>query len=160
MAKRNYYEVLGVPRNIDDHTLRKTYKKLALRWHPDKNPDNQKDAEEKFKEISEAYHCLIDTDKRVFYSSTRQIMIVMVMRMAQDLLHPEKMTANRLDKQITIINSLVVDSALNITPILLEGLILPVRTMPEQKVSLSKQTELVLNKKVHFQNLEFLKLQM
>ena len=55
MSKKDYYEVLGVNKNASDNEIRRAYKKLALKWHPDKHPDNKKKAEEKFKEISEAY---------------------------------------------------------------------------------------------------------
>lgn len=66
MAKRDYYEVLGVEKNADDATIKKAYRKLAMQFHPDKNPDN-KEAEEKFKEASEAYEVLSDKDKRQIY---------------------------------------------------------------------------------------------
>ncbi len=65
-TKRNYYEVLGVSRSADQETLKKVYRKLALQYHPDRNPGN-KQAEEKFKEISEAYAILSDTQKRSAY---------------------------------------------------------------------------------------------
>ena len=65
MAK-DYYEVLGVDRNADDSTIKKAYRKLAMKYHPDRNPDN-KEAEEKFKEIGEAYEVLSDADKRAAY---------------------------------------------------------------------------------------------
>ncbi|RWW19158.1 hypothetical protein GW17_00016808 [Ensete ventricosum] len=56
----DYYKTLGVDRNASDDDLKKAYRKLAMRWHPDKNPDKKKDAEAKFKQISEAYDvCLI-----------------------------------------------------------------------------------------------------
>lgn len=66
-TKRCYYEILALikPSNTDE--IRKAYKKLALKWHPDKNPDNVKEAEEKFKEIAEAYEVLSDTDKKGIY---------------------------------------------------------------------------------------------
>jgi hypothetical protein len=51
----DYYKVLGVDRGASDDDLKKAYRKLAMRWHPDKNPTNKKDAEAKFKQISEAY---------------------------------------------------------------------------------------------------------
>ncbi|MDO4221762.1 MAG: molecular chaperone DnaJ [Akkermansia sp.] len=63
---RDYYEVLGVDRNADDATIKKAYRKLAMKYHPDRNPDN-KEAEEKFKELGEAYEVLSDADKRAAY---------------------------------------------------------------------------------------------
>ncbi|MBN2134962.1 MAG: molecular chaperone DnaJ [Acidobacteria bacterium] len=65
--KRDYYEVLGVSRDVTDQELKKAYRALALKYHPDKNPDNQSEAEEKFKEITEAYSVLIDAEKRSRY---------------------------------------------------------------------------------------------
>jgi molecular chaperone DnaJ len=64
--KRDYYEVLGVARDADDAALKKAYRKLALQYHPDKNPGD-KESEEKFKEASEAYAVLSDPDKRARY---------------------------------------------------------------------------------------------
>lgn len=64
--KRDYYEVLGVDKNADDSTIKKAYRKLAMQFHPDKNP-NDKAAEEKFKEASEAYEVLSDPDKKKIY---------------------------------------------------------------------------------------------
>lgn len=66
MAKRDYYEVLGVDKNADEASIKKAYRKLAMQYHPDKNPDN-KAAEEKFKEASEAYEVLSDKEKRQIY---------------------------------------------------------------------------------------------
>lgn len=66
MAKRDYYEVLGVPRDADQTAIKKAYRKLALQFHPDKNPGD-KAAEEKFKEAAEAYEILSDADKRARY---------------------------------------------------------------------------------------------
>ena len=63
MAKRDYYEVLGVDRNASASDIKKAYRKLAIQYHPDKNPDN-KEAEEKFKEAAEAYSVLSDHDKK------------------------------------------------------------------------------------------------
>ncbi|CUQ97479.1 Chaperone protein DnaJ [Escherichia coli] len=51
----DYYKILQVDRNAKDEDLKKAYRKLAMKWHPDKNPKNKKDAEAKFKQISEAY---------------------------------------------------------------------------------------------------------
>ena len=65
MAK-DYYEVLGVAKDADESTIKKAYRKLAMKYHPDRNPDN-KEAEEKFKEIGEAYEVLSDADKRAAY---------------------------------------------------------------------------------------------
>lgn len=65
-TKRDYYEVLGVDKNVDAQALKKAYRKLAMQYHPDRNPDN-KEAEEKFKEISEAYEVLSDDTKRQTY---------------------------------------------------------------------------------------------
>ncbi len=66
MSKRDFYEVLGVAKNADDDTLKKAYRKLAMQYHPDRNPDN-KAAEDKFKEAAEAYEILSDKDKRARY---------------------------------------------------------------------------------------------
>merc|ERR1719166_491298 len=66
-AKRDYYEVLGVSKDADDKQIKKAYRKLALKWHPDKNPNNKKEAEEKFKEIAQAYEVLSDKKKRAAY---------------------------------------------------------------------------------------------
>ncbi len=67
MAKRDYYEVLGIDRNADDTAIKKAYRKLALQYHPDKNPDD-KAAEDKFKEAAEAYEILSDSAKRQRYN--------------------------------------------------------------------------------------------
>lgn len=66
MAKRDYYEVLGVSKNASDDEIKKAYRKLAVKYHPDKNPGD-KEAEEKFKEISEAHEVLSDKQKRSRY---------------------------------------------------------------------------------------------
>ena len=66
MAKRDYYEILGVSKTAPKDELKKAYRKLALQYHPDKNPDN-KEAEEKFKEAAEAYEVLSDDQKRSAY---------------------------------------------------------------------------------------------
>lgn len=66
MAKRDYYEVLGLSKSASQQEIKKAYRKLAIKYHPDKNPDN-KEAEEKFKEAAEAYEILSDEDKRARY---------------------------------------------------------------------------------------------
>ena len=66
MAKRDYYEVLGVNRDASDDDIKKSYRRLAMKHHPDRNPDNPK-AEEAFKEAKEAYEVLSDANKRAAY---------------------------------------------------------------------------------------------
>jgi molecular chaperone DnaJ len=66
MAKQDYYEVLGVDRSADEAELKSAYRKLAMKLHPDRNPDND-EAEQKFKEVNEAYDVLRDEDKRAAY---------------------------------------------------------------------------------------------
>ena len=62
-----YYDILNVTRNVDDKELKKKYKQLALKWHPDKHTENKKQAEDKFKQINEAYSVLSDKNKRNIY---------------------------------------------------------------------------------------------
>ncbi|KAJ8272523.1 hypothetical protein GJAV_G00090180 [Gymnothorax javanicus] len=62
-----YYHVLGVQKNATPDDIKKAYRKLALKWHPDKNPGNKEEAERKFKELSEAYEVLSDEHKRDIY---------------------------------------------------------------------------------------------
>ncbi len=66
MSKRDFYEILGVDKNADAQTIKKAYRKVAMKYHPDRNPDN-KEAEEKFKEAAEAYEVLSDADKKARY---------------------------------------------------------------------------------------------
>ena len=64
--KRDYYEVLGVSKQASAEEIKKAYRKMAIKYHPDKNPDN-KEAEEKFKEAAEAYEVLSNPEKRSRY---------------------------------------------------------------------------------------------
>lgn len=68
MGKRDYYEVLGVSRQAGEDEIKKSYRKLALKYHPDRNPGD-KEAEEKFKEAAEAYEVLRDQQKRQIYDA-------------------------------------------------------------------------------------------
>lgn len=67
MADKDYYAILGVDRNATDEEIKKAYRKMAKKWHPDANPNNRKEAEEKFKEVGEAYSTLSDPQKRRMY---------------------------------------------------------------------------------------------
>ncbi len=67
MEKRDYYEILGLSKDATKDEIKRAYRKLAKKWHPDMNPDNREEAEEKFKEISEAYAVLSDDEKRRLY---------------------------------------------------------------------------------------------
>src|SRR5688500_14861873 len=66
MAKRDYYKVLDVPKNAAEADIKKAYRRLAMKYHPDRNPED-KEAEEKFKEAKEAYEVLTDAQKRAAY---------------------------------------------------------------------------------------------
>ncbi|KAK7939647.1 hypothetical protein WMY93_002973 [Mugilogobius chulae] len=63
----DYYKILGVPKTASQEDIKKAYRKLALKWHPDKNPENKEEAEKKFKELAEAYEVLSDKSKRDSY---------------------------------------------------------------------------------------------
>jgi curved DNA-binding protein CbpA len=68
-TQKDYYEILGVSKEATPEEIRKAYKKLAIKWHPDKHVDDKKEAEEKFKEIAEAYSVLSDPDKKREYDT-------------------------------------------------------------------------------------------
>jgi len=67
MARKDYYQILGVGRDADESTIKKAYRNLAMKYHPDRNKGNEKEANEKFKEINEAYEVLGDPKKRKQY---------------------------------------------------------------------------------------------
>ena len=69
VAFKDYYEVLGVPKSATDKEIKAAYRKLARKWHPDANPDDQAAAEERFKELQEAYEVLSDPEKRQKYDA-------------------------------------------------------------------------------------------
>ena len=64
---KNYYNILEIEKNASEEEIKKAYKKGALKWHPDKNVNNKEEAENKFKDISEAYSVLSDPQKRNIY---------------------------------------------------------------------------------------------
>ena len=64
---KNFYEILGVKKDVNEKELKRQYRKLALKWHPDKNLNNQEEAKKKFEEISNAYQVLLDPEKREIY---------------------------------------------------------------------------------------------
>ena len=72
MAGKDYYDILGVKEDASEAEIKKAYRKLALKYHPDKNPGDKK-AEEKFKEISEAYYALGDKERRAKYDNLRKM---------------------------------------------------------------------------------------
>src|ERR1051325_8792724 len=67
MSKKDYYESLGVARNASEAEIKQAYRRLAMKHHPDRNPDDKKSSEAKFKEVKEAYEILSDAQKRAAY---------------------------------------------------------------------------------------------
>ena len=66
MSNKDFYEILGVSRSASDDEIKKAYRKLAMKYHPDRNPGD-KEAEEKFKEVQKAYDTLSDKEKRCIF---------------------------------------------------------------------------------------------
>lgn len=62
MSTKSYYDILEISKDASENEIKKAYKRLALKWHPDKNPEYLKEAEQRFKEISEAYEVLSDSN--------------------------------------------------------------------------------------------------
>lgn len=69
----SYYDVLNVPKDADNKVISDAYKKMALKWHPDKNPDNVEEANQRFQQISEAYQVLSDGNKRFKYDRGQRV---------------------------------------------------------------------------------------
>jgi DnaJ-class molecular chaperone len=67
MSEINYYDILEIPKNSNDTEIKKAYRRLAMKWHPDKNPDNAEEAALRFQLIGEAYDVLSDMEKRAIY---------------------------------------------------------------------------------------------
>ena len=64
---KDYYKILGIQKSASPDEIKKAYRKLALKWHPDKNPDNQEEAQSKFQEINAAFEILSDPEKKKMY---------------------------------------------------------------------------------------------
>lgn len=94
MEKKDYYEILGVNKNVSDEDLKRSYKKLALKYHPDRNPNN-KEAETKFKEINEAYSVLSDKEKRQRYDTYGTVDDIGGMNMNADNIFAQFMKMHR-----------------------------------------------------------------
>lgn len=71
-SQKDFYKVLDLQKSCSQDEIKKAYRKLAMKWHPDKNPNNKKEAEEKFKQIAEAYETLSKPDKRKTYDEIRE----------------------------------------------------------------------------------------
>src|SRR2546430_1064804 len=92
--KRDYYEVLGVGRSATEEEVKRAYRKLAVQFHPDKNPDDPH-AEEKFKELGEAYDVLMDPDKRAAYDRFGHVDFFTFRRHVPAVTAPVRLLKNR-----------------------------------------------------------------
>ena len=101
MAKRDYYEILGVQRGTSEDELKKAYRKLAMKYHPDRNTDDPS-APEKFKEASEAYEVLSDSSKRI--SSAKDIS----KDISKDIIKSLRIAATKTGGVYTIMTKLII----------------------------------------------------
>ena len=85
MAKRDYYEVLGLQKGASDDEIKRAFRKMAMKYHPDRNPGD-KEAEENFKEVNEAYDVLKDPDKKAKYSLVEDLVAD---HLEEEMLHKE-----------------------------------------------------------------------
>lgn len=84
----DYYKILQVDKNVTEEDLKKAYRKLAMKWHPDKNPNNKKEAEAKFKQIAEAYEVYVCFSVYVYiYIILRQLGLSACVRVYAPLVH-------------------------------------------------------------------------
>ena len=98
-AKRDYYEVLGINRSADKDTIKKAYRKMAKKYHPDSNAGNA-DAEEKFKEVTEAYNVLSDPEKRNCMTSSAMRHLK---KAAEQDMVPETLTSQVLTVLVSVV---------------------------------------------------------
>ena len=91
-----YYEVLGIERNSTPDQIKKAHRKLALRWHPDKNKDNAEEAHRVYQVIQEAYDCLSDLQEKAFYDILKSLCV------KYDFTYPEDKLLN-LKKQVKVV---------------------------------------------------------
>ena len=84
MSKK-YYDILEIKTDATEEEIKKSYKRLAFKWHPDKNPGNKEEADTKFKEISEAYHVLSDPEKREIYNKSEPKLMCFLFTQVEDL---------------------------------------------------------------------------
>lgn len=104
MSKKDYYEILGVSKDASEDEIRRAYKKLAIKWHPDKHQNDKKEAEEKFKEISEAYSVLSDPKKKM-----NMIMAVLVSKALEILMTSIPSQCLRTSLVVDMVNMVVLE---------------------------------------------------